>query len=265
MILDEILTHKRAELTALQERSTRSALESRARARRPAIDFAESLRGKGVSLIAEVKRASPSRGALALGLRVESIVKTYAENGASALSILTDERFFAGRLADLETARKTLDHHQMRLPVLRKDFVIDPSQVIEARAAGADAVLLIARVLSDEALRRLVEETRQWGMTPLIEAHDEDDIDRALRLDPAVVGINSRNLSTFETDPSRFGRLCSRIPDSVIVVAESGIRSAADVIRAGRMGADAVLVGEALVTAFDVGAKVRELVRGGTR
>lgn len=264
MMLDEIIAHKRSEVVQRKRRTPLSELVSRARNQRDPLDFAEAMRGDAVSLIAEIKRASPSMGSFAPALRAESTARIYAENGASAISVLTDERFFSGTLADLTAVVEALARDARRVPVLRKDFVLDAYQVVEAKAHGADAVLLITRVLSDEELLQLYAETRRWRMAALVEVHDEQDIERVLRLETPVVGINSRNLANFGTDLSTFGRLRPLLPCAAIVVAESGIRSAEDVARVAKMGANAMLVGKALITARDVAAKVRELVGGGT-
>lgn len=263
MILDEIVSHKREEV-ADRKRSVPVAEPTRRAELQPApVDFAEALRTEGVALIAEIKRASPSKRSLAPDLRAEIVAETYAENGASAISVLTDERFFDGSLADLAAAKRAVARTGRSVPILRKDFIIDRYQVVEARAAGADAVLLIVRILPDDGLRELYAEVSRWKMTALVEVHDEGDIERALRVNPTVVGINSRNLYDFSIDLTVFGRLRARLPESVVAVAESGISSAADVARVAEMGADAVLVGGALVQASDIGEKVREFISGG--
>lgn len=263
MILDEIVAHKRIEIAERKQRVSLSDLVSRAEQQPAAIDFATALRGEGIGLIAEIKRASPSKGSFAPDLRVESVAFTYARNGAAAISVLTDESYFSGGLGDLEAAKRAVASSGRSIPILRKDFILDPYQVIEARASGADAILLIVRILTDDELARLVEETGDMGMTALVEVHDEVDIERIEALAPAVVGINQRNLSDFCTDLTVFARLRRALPDQTVVVAASGIRSATDVANVVAQGADAVLVGEALVTAADVGEKVRELISGG--
>jgi len=260
MILDEILSHKRGEIAERARRAPIAELTRRAESEPPAISLAEVLGADGVALIAEIKRASPSMGSLAVDLRAEVAARTYLENGAAAISVLTDERFFHGTLEDLSAAKRIVGR---TLPVLRKDFIVDRYQVVEARAAGADAVLLIVRTLTWDDLHALYAEIVRWGMTPLVEVHDEEEIEPALSLGPTVVGINTRDLSDMSVDLARFGRLRACLPDSVIAVAESGIESAADVERVKRMGANAVLVGSALIQASDLGGKVRELVLGG--
>ncbi|MGB2982323.1 MAG: indole-3-glycerol phosphate synthase TrpC [Candidatus Bipolaricaulia bacterium] len=265
MILDEIVSHKGGEIADRKLRAPIAELMRQAESQPAPVDIAEALGGEGVALIAEIKRASPSKGALAPNLQAETLAKIYAENGASAISVLTDERFFSGTLADLSAAKRAVASSGRSLPILRKDFLLDRYQVVEARAAGADAVLLIVRILSDDDLHELYAEVSRWKMTALVEVHDETEIERALSLNPTVVGINTRDLSDFSIDLDVFGRLRTRLPDSVIAVAESGIDSAADVARVGKMGADAVLVGGALVQAPDTAKKVRELVSGGMK
>jgi indole-3-glycerol phosphate synthase len=231
------------------------------RDRQAPLDFAAALRRKGVGLIAEVKRASPSRGLLCPDFSPIELARTYARNGAAAISVLTDARFFQGSLDHLADIRQGLD---VQIPLLRKDFIFDPYQVYEAYAFGADAVLLIAAVLADQSLAELLNLTRELGMVGLVEVHSEEELAGVLPLRPRVVGINSRNLRDFSVDLNAFGRLRPMVPDDVVAVAESGVRSAQDVQRLGEMGADAVLVGEALVTAEDPAARVRELVAGGS-
>lgn len=196
-----------------------------------------------MKVIAEVKRASPSRGAIAPIADPAALARTYADSGASAISVLTEQRRFAGSLADLEAVRAAVD-----VPVLRKDFVSTPYQVLEARAAGADLVLLIVAALSDEELRPLLALVHDLRMTALVETHDEGEVDRALAAGAALLGVNARDLDTFELDRGLFGRVADRIPDGVVKVAESAVRTADDVAAYRAAGADVVLVGEALVT-----------------
>ena len=215
-------------------------------------------RGRGPSLIAELKRASPSRGMLASHLDMFEVAGIYVANGASAISVLTDEKFFLGSLQTLYALRFT---HQVPLPLLRKDFIIDESQIYEARVNGADAILLIAAALTDDArFADLHALALGMGLTPLVEVHDQAETERALRLqDVRLIGINNRNLTTFEVSLETTERLRPMIPPEIAVVAESGIFSAEDVERLAKADIDAVLVGEALVTAPDIPAKVREL------
>ncbi len=263
MILDEIMAYKRAELRERKRAVPLDALVEQAADRPPPLDFAAALGGAGVSLIAEVKRASPSRGVLCRDLDPARLAATYAGNGAAAVSVLTDSRFFHGELNHLERVRGAVSQAGRDVPVLRKDFIFDPYQVHEARAYGADALLLIAAVLSDHMLGELLSLTHKLGMTALVEVHDADELRRAVRLQPRVIGINNRDLTSFAVDIATFGRLRPLIPAGTIAVSESGVHTGADVRRLHEMGADAVLVGEALVTASDVGAKVRELIAGG--
>lgn len=262
-ILDRIVAHKREELAARQRAVPLANLQSLIPDLPAPLDFAMALARPGVSLIAEVKRASPSKGLLCPDFDPVRLARTYATNGAAAISVLTDERFFQGDLNHLTRIRYGIRNTQYVVPILRKDFIFHPYQVYETRAYGADALLLIVAILSDEQLDELVALTHELGMTALVEVHDEEEVERALGLDPRVVGINNRNLRDFSVDLSRFGRLRPMLPAETIVVAESGIRAAADVRRLAKMGADAVLVGEALVTATDVAAKVRELAGAG--
>jgi indole-3-glycerol phosphate synthase len=235
---------------ALRDASERRALrsiaevESAAVDRVPAIDALEALAPtQRVRIIAEVKRASPSRGPLADIPDPAALAVSYETGGASAISVLTERHRFSGSLADLEAVREAV-----RIPVLRKDFIAEPYQVLEARAAGADLVLLIVAALDQPTLSSLFELTRQLGMTALVETHSADEVSRALDIGAGLVGVNARDLSTFELDQDLFGRLAGHIPSGVIRVAESAVKTAADVAHYRQAGADVVLVGEALVT-----------------
>jgi indole-3-glycerol phosphate synthase len=231
-------------------------VEAAALARPAALDVLAALApAERVKIIAEVKRASPSRGPLADIPDPAALAVSYETGGASAISVLTEGRKFGGSLADLEAVREAVS-----IPVLRKDFIADPYQVFEARAAGADLVLLIVAALDDPTLRSLYELITQLGMTALVETHDADELERALDLGAAVVGVNARNLSTFELDQDLFGRLADRIPSGVIRVAESAVMSAADVAHYRSSGADVVLVGEALVTGGDPVTRLSEFL-----
>lgn len=212
--------------------------------RAPAIDALEVLRPAGhVKVIAEIKRSSPSRGALAPIVDPAALARTYELGGASAISVLTEGRKFGGSLADLESVRAAV-----ALPVLRKDFISTPYQVFEARAAGADLVLLIVAALDDATLRELYDLIVDLGMTPLVETHSADELERASALGARLIGVNARDLSTFELDRDLFGRLAERFPEGAVRVAESAVKSADDVAHYRAAGADVVLVGEALVT-----------------
>jgi indole-3-glycerol phosphate synthase len=256
MILDRILASKYLEVAQRRINMPIEQLRARTLTQTPPRDFIGALRRAGrPALIAECKKASPSKGLLRPAYDPAQLARTYAENGAAALSVLTDEQFFLGALNDLTVARETAI-----LPTLRKDFIVDCYQVHEARAAGADAVLLIAAALRLEQLQDLHQQIVELGMTPLVEVHDETEVDIALAIEPKLIGVNNRNLHDFNVDLQTTARLQKIIPSDIALVAESGIHTAEDVSRVRDMGVDAILVGEALVTASDVGAKVRELV-----
>jgi len=257
-ILAEIIAHKRVEIAALDARSLRRAAESSPAPR----DFLCALKRRRFSrspgLIAELKRASPSKGILAPHLDLFQVAEIYAQNGASAISVLTDEKFFMGKLETLRELRFT---RKSELPLLRKDFIIDEVQLFESRANGADAVLLIAAALTeDKHLADLHAIALGLGLTPLVEVHDEAETERALNLkDVRFIGINNRNLATFDITLETTERLRPIIPSEITVVAESGIFASQDVERLTKAHVDAILVGEALVTSEDIPAKVREL------
>jgi indole-3-glycerol phosphate synthase len=254
-ILDRIINWKRDEVARHKQAQPIEAIQAGMALAPPPRDFAAALRAPGVSLIAEVKRASPSKGLLRPNLNPVALAREYERNGATAISVLTDEHFFQGSLDHLRAVRQSID-----LPVLRKDFLIDAYQVYEARAAGADAVLLIAAALSDDDLKPLHQLVQQLGMAALVEVHNGAELERALAVvDPAVVGVNNRDLRTFEVDLETTARLRPRVPPGVILVSESGVHTSGDVARLAAIGADAMLVGEALVQATDVGHKVRQL------
>ena len=258
MMLDRILESKRREVERRRREVPAAEMERRAGDAGPVRDFAAALKkgtGREVHLIAEFKRASPSRGRIRADLDPADVARLYEEAGASALSVLTDGPFFSGSRDDLISARAACS-----LPVLRKDFVIDEYQVYEARAHGADAVLLIAAALEEGVLRSLLSLSHDLGMGCLVETHDEGELDVAVASGARVVGINNRDLRTFRVALSTFERLRPRVPAGRIVVAESGIHTPADVRRLASAGADALLVGEALVTAEDIAAKTRELL-----
>ncbi|TQO18605.1 indole-3-glycerol phosphate synthase [Rhodoglobus vestalii] len=210
----------------------------------PALDALAALSPReSVHIIAEIKRSSPSRGSLAEIDDPASLALSYQTGGASAISVLTEQRQFGGSLDDLISVKSVV-----RLPVLRKDFIAEPYQVFEARAAGADLVLLIVAALDQQTLETLYNLTRELGMTPLVEAHSGNEVSRALDVGASLVGVNARDLSTFELDQNLFGELADQIPSGVIRIAESAVKTAADVAHYRKAGADVVLVGEALVT-----------------
>lgn len=250
-ILDEIVEMKRAEVERLRGEATR--LRTAAEAAPPARPFMASLRREGeVALIAEVKRRSPSAGWIRPGARVEEVAEAYAAAGAAALSVLTDEKYFGGSLSDLEAVRSVVS-----LPLLRKDFVIDPLQIWEARATGADAILLIVRILDDSAIGEFLSLASDLGMAALVEVHTADELDRALGAGAELIGINSRDLATFRTDLGVAISLAGKVPPDRTLVAESGIRTPEDVDRLGAAGVSAILVGESLMRSPDVGAAAK--------
>ena len=255
-ILDRIVTRRRETIDQAKRVRPMTSLEAALSEAPPVRDFVAALRAApGVALIAEIKKASPSRGLIRPDFRPLKIAEAYQEHGASAISVLTEPDFFEGRLEYLTQVR-----HTVALPVLRKDFVIDAYQMVEARVAGADAVLLIAECLETPLLRDLFQQAVALGMTPLVELYEEANLERVLELEPSLVGINSRDLRTFEVDLDRTIALRQRVPKSVAFVAESGIWERADVERLEAGGIDAMLVGEALMRSPDVGAAVRRLV-----
>jgi indole-3-glycerol phosphate synthase len=259
-VLDELVAGAVAD--ASERRAVRSLaqVEADAIARPPALDAVAALApASRVKIIAEVKRASPSRGPLAAISDPAALAVSYQTGGASAISVLTEGRRFGGSLADLEQVRAAVE-----VPVLRKDFIAEPYQVFEARAAGADLVLLIVAALDDAVLRELHDLIGQLGMTALVEAHSAPELDRALDLGAAVVGVNARNLSTFELDRDLFGTLADRIPSGVIRIAESAVLEPADVTHYREAGADVVLIGEALVRGDDPVATLEEFLAAGS-
>jgi indole-3-glycerol phosphate synthase len=257
MILDEIVAAKRAEVARLRERWTLGELRAEAEAAPGARDFAGALRSRdgSVRLIAEVKRKSPSKGVFRAELDAAQLARTYAEHGAACISVLTDGPFFQGSLDDLCAARAAVE-----LPLLRKEFIIDTAQIYEARAAGADAILLIAAILDDASLAAFHRLAGELGMGALVEVHDEAELRRVLPLQPALIGINNRDLKTFRTDLVTTERLRPLIPAGCVVVGESGIHTREDVTRLRRAGVQAILVGESLIMAADTAAQIRELI-----
>ena len=255
-ILDEILATKRREIAAAKVTRPESLLVEQLASAPPLRDFFAALAAPGpIKLIAEVKKASPSKGVIRADFDPVSIAGTYERHGAACLSVLTDETYFQGHLDDLHQVR-----HAVRLPVLRKDFILERYQLLEARAAGADAVLLIAECLDDCHLRALHDEALELGMTPLAEFYEPENLPRVLAAGATLIGVNNRDLRTFDTDLEHTLRMRERIPDECLVVAESGIRNRADVERLAAAGVDAVLVGETLMSRSDVGAAVDELL-----
>ena len=263
MILDRILESKQVEVESRRMVRSPDEVRSAAAAAPPARDFASALRRNASGLpavIAEVKKASPSKGVIRSDFDPEAIASAYQSGGASAISVLTDEQYFLGSLDYLMRVRARVD-----LPVLRKDFLIDEYQVFEARAAGADAVLLIAAALDEQTLARLMTVAAGTGMACLVEVHDEDELSVAMESGASLIGINNRNLYTFEVSLDTTARLMCRL-DSIaptprpVIVSESGIFTRQDLRALGKRGVDAVLIGEALVRERDIETKLRELI-----
>lgn len=255
-LLAEIVGSTRRRVAAARAGESDAALARRAATAPAPRDFVAALRGPGIRLVAEFKPASPSRGPLRPDADVREYVAAYTDAGAAAISVLTEPRYFGSGLDRLEAARGATT-----LPLLRKDFVVDPYQVDEARAAGADAVLLLARLLDDEELSRLVAAAEARGMCALVEAHDAAEIGRAIEAGARVVGINQRDLGSLEIDRTLAERLLPSVPAGVPVVAESGLRDAEDLRRLRAAGCAAFLVGTRLMEASDPGAALRELLR----
>ncbi len=255
-ILAEIVHHKQQEVASLKVGQPRAALEAMCKELTPPRDFERALTpvSGGVRLVAEVKKASPSRGVLAADLDPVALASTYARHGADAISVLTDAKYFQGSLDALHRVRATVD-----VPLLRKDFTIDEYQLWEARAAGADAVLLIVAILEPPLLRDLTAAAKGLGLAALVECHTEAELEVALGAGSRIIGINNRDLGTFETRIETTLALLPQIPPGPVVVSESGFFTGADVRRVVAAGAHAVLVGEGLVRAADVAAKLREL------
>ena len=257
-ILDEIFAHKQVEVSRRQRAVPMAEMERAALATAPALDFIAAVRRQPLArprLIAEVKRASPSRGDLAGDLDPLRLASVYQQNGAAAISVLTDEKYFNGRLEDLQAVARL----SPRLPVLQKDFINSPYQVYEARAAGADAILLITAALDASRLRSLNALAAGLGMAALVEVHQRAELDVALDCSPSMIGINNRNLHDFTVRLETTLDLRPFVPQGVCLVAESGIHTEEDVDRLAAAGVDALLVGEALITAPDTAAKVRSL------
>jgi indole-3-glycerol phosphate synthase len=257
-VLDEIITGVRRDLALRQESVPLEDLKERAGRVDSALDPMPRFRGDGISVIAEVKRASPSRGELAPIDDPAALARDYADGGAAAISVLTEERRFHGSLDDLKSVRGAVN-----VPVLRKDFIVTSYQLWEARAYGADLVLLIVAALTDPELEGLIERARSIGLTPLVEVHELDEVKRAVDAGADLIGVNARDLKTLEVDRDTFARLVPQIPDGVVRIAESGIRGPHDVIEYARAGADVVLVGELLVTGKDPRTAVADLVAAG--
>jgi indole-3-glycerol phosphate synthase len=257
-VLDDIIVGVREDTRERRRALSASEVRAAALAAAPALPAVPLLASGGVQLIAEVKRSSPSKGALADIPDPALLAASYAAGGAAAISVLTERRRFGGSLADLDAVRAAV-----QVPVLRKDFMVEEYQFWEARAHGADIVLLIVAALDQPMLLDFLALAGELGMTALVEVHDEAEIERALAAQATVIGVNARNLKTLEVDRDVFARVAPLIPETCVRIAESGVRSPEDVIAYGRAGADAVLVGEALVTGADPQAAARALIEAG--
>jgi indole-3-glycerol phosphate synthase len=257
-VLDEIIDGVRVDLAEREARTSLDELKEAARRTREALDPMPAFRAEGVSVIAEVKRSSPSRGALASIADPAALAADYEAGGAATISVLTEERRFGGSLQDLRAVRSAVG-----IPVLRKDFIVTSYQLWEARAYGADLALLIVAALDQNALVSLIERAESIGLTPLVEVHTEEELDRAIDAGAKIIGINARDLKTLEVDREVFAKLAPKIPEGIIKVAESGVRGPHDLLAYARAGADAVLVGESLVTGKDPRAAVVDLVTAG--
>jgi len=257
-VLDDILADVKVDLAARQERVGLDELKAAAASRPPCLNSIPVLRGEGVAVIAEVKRSSPSKGALADIADPASLAGDYESGGAAVISVLTEQRRFGGSLDDLIAVRRAVD-----VPLLRKDFIVSSYQLWEARAHGADLALLIVAALDQNALVSLIERAQSLGLTPMVECHTVEEVRRAVDAGAGVIGVNARDLRTLEVDRDIFKQLCPHIPTGVVRVAESGVRGPHDVIDYARAGADAVLVGESLVTGRDPRTAVADLVAAG--
>ena len=257
-ILKEIVAAKRLEVDRLKVDLPISELEERIGGRKPPLNLAGALWGDSIRVIAEVKRASPAKGLLRPDLDAALLATSYADNGAAAVSVLTNTKHFQGSIEDLQAVHGAVNPRGV--PVLRKEFVFDPYQVYEARAYGADAILLIVAMLTPALLGELRELSQGLWMQSVVEVHDEAELAQAIAVGAEIIGINNRDLRTFKTDLGVTERLAPTVPPGKIVVSESGVSSRDGIQRARAAGAHAVLVGEALVTAPDPGAKLRELL-----
>lgn len=257
-VLDEILDGVRVDLADRQSATSLDDVKAAARRAPDAIDPLPTFRADGVSVIAEVKRSSPSKGALAAIADPAALAADYEAGGAATISVLTEQRSFGGSLADLRSVRAAVD-----IPILCKDFIVTSYQLWEARAAGADLALLIAAALDQNELECLIDRAGSIGLTAMVEVHDEDEVDRALDAGAELIGVNARNLKTLDVDRDTFARLAPRIPDEVVRVAESGVRGPRDVFDYAKQGANVVLVGETLVMGKEPRTAVADLVAAG--
>jgi len=254
-MLDKIIAQKREEVEQRRKVATITYLQERIARQKPPLDLAPALKGDHIRLIAEVKQASPSRGMLSPNFNPIELAQTYAEGGAAAISVLTEANYFMGSIEYLAAIKEVVG-----LPLLRKDFIFDPYQVYESRAYGADALLLIAAILSQEQLKELVSLSHSLGLRCLVEVHNKGEVERAILSEAEIIGINNRDLNTFAVDINTTRRLRPLVPKEKIVVSESGIKSKRAIEKLGKWGVYAILVGEALVAADDVLAKMKELI-----
>jgi indole-3-glycerol phosphate synthase len=258
-VLDEIVAVKREHVAACRARVPLSEVESHARAAGPVRPFADALAARaadGYGIICEIKKASPSKGLIRADFDPPALARAYREGGAACLSVLTDTPYFQGEDAHLSAARAAVD-----IPVLRKDFMVDPYQVAEARALGADCILIIMAALTDAAAAELMAAARHYGMDALVEVHDQEEMERAAALQPRLVGINNRNLKTLSVDLATTEKLAPLAPPGALLVCESGLSSRADLDRMARVGARCFLIGESFMRQPDVTAAVRRMLQ----
>ena len=258
-ILDKIIATRLARLSEERSATSVDVLERAALERRPPVDFASAFSGPGIYIIAEVKKASPSKGILRSDFDPAALGLSYQDGGAAAISVLTEQDHFRGCLSALSQVRETVS-----IPILRKDFIVDSYQVLESRAAGADSFLLIAGLMNKANLARLIEHGRKWGMEPLIEVHTLPDLHRALESDAQIIGINNRDLGTFRVDLNVTLQLIPYVPPDRIVISESGIRTRDEILRLREAGVGGFLIGESIVTSADPAARIRELAHDGS-
>lgn len=258
MILDDIVVSRRIDLASTMQKVPLDRMMTMSRRAPAPLSLSSAIKGKRIDLIAEVKKASPSRGVICENFDPVRLASVYASNGAAAISVLTEPKYFLGSITDLQAIR--INMGKRHLPLLRKDFIFDVYQVYEARAYGADSLLLIAAILDDGLLAELLALAKLLGMDCLVETHDEADLEKALACGARIIGINNRDLHTFKVDISVTRQLRKRIPADRLVVSESGIKTAQDIAFMRDLGINAVLVGEALVSASDPAMKIRELI-----
>lgn len=258
MLLDEIVADSQLELEARKRSFPFEELRGAALEQPPPLDFASALRDDNIRLIAEVKKASPSRGIIRPDFNPVDIAQVYADNGASAISVLTEGNYFQGSLNHLKDIRDAL--RNKGLPLLRKDFIYDPYQIYESRVYGADSLLLIVAILKPERLKELLSLSHELGMSCLVEVHNEAELEIALKGEAGIIGINNRDLTTFNVDLGTTERLRPLIPPDKVVVSESGVKNRSDVEKLRKWGVDAILIGEALMSAPDIATKMKELL-----